>query len=91
MYSAAGRRLLPPIRLGCPAVRMSCPPSSTRLLVLQADGQLRVWDFALREVQVEASVAPLLAQLQQQAQGGQQQQQQHGPPVQGEQGGRRVG
>ncbi|KAG2500684.1 hypothetical protein HYH03_001450 [Edaphochlamys debaryana] len=62
VYSPAGRRLFPPIRVGCPAAFLSAAPGSAQVLALLTDGSLRVWDFAAGEVTLETSVAPLLAQ-----------------------------
>ncbi|EFJ49808.1 hypothetical protein VOLCADRAFT_117135, partial [Volvox carteri f. nagariensis] len=61
VYSLAGRRLFPPIRLGAPASFLSAAAGSGVLVALLADGQLRTWDFAAGESLLEISVAPLLA------------------------------
>ncbi|KXZ40850.1 hypothetical protein GPECTOR_1839g911 [Gonium pectorale] len=61
IYSSAGRRLFPPIRLGHPAAFLAVAPGSATLLALTADGKLRVWDFATSGCLLETSVAPLLA------------------------------
>ncbi|GFR47461.1 hypothetical protein Agub_g9187 [Astrephomene gubernaculifera] len=60
VYSPAGRRLFPPIRLSGPAAFLSVAAGSSLLLALLSDGQLRLWDFAAGEVLLDTSVAPLL-------------------------------
>mmetsp|Transcript_2658 Transcript_2658/g.5883 ORF Transcript_2658/g.5883 Transcript_2658/m.5883 type:complete len:575 (+) Transcript_2658:976-2700(+) len=76
VFSPAGRRVFPAIRLGGPAaflVADSTAPgmgqlvsaggsgaAGWRLLVVTSDGQLRMWDLQLEACVLEASVAPLL-------------------------------
>ncbi|KAG2443703.1 hypothetical protein HXX76_002051 [Chlamydomonas incerta] len=60
VYSAAGRRLFPPIRLGWPASFLTAAPGSSLLLALLTDGSLKLWDFGAGECLLESSVAPLL-------------------------------
>ncbi|KAJ9507589.1 hypothetical protein QJQ45_019230, partial [Haematococcus lacustris] len=59
IHSPAGRRLFPPIQLGCAAAFMACDGGS-RLLVLGTDARLRVWDVRQAAGQLDVSVAPLL-------------------------------
>ncbi|GLC49216.1 hypothetical protein PLESTB_000195200 [Pleodorina starrii] len=61
VYSSAGRRLFPPIRLGLPASFLCVSAGGSTLVALLTDGSLRVWDFAAGESLMETSVAPLLA------------------------------
>ncbi|GIL75426.1 hypothetical protein Vretimale_8060 [Volvox reticuliferus] len=63
VYSSAGRRLFPPIQLGCPVSILatgSSGPSSSMLMALLANGRLRAWDIATGKSILKASVAPLL-------------------------------
>ncbi|GLI61960.1 hypothetical protein VaNZ11_004523 [Volvox africanus] len=63
VYSSAGRRLFPPIQLGCPVSILatgSSGPSSSMLMALLANGCLRAWDIATGKSVLKASVAPLL-------------------------------
>ncbi|KAG2438957.1 hypothetical protein HYH02_010749 [Chlamydomonas schloesseri] len=60
VYSPAGRRLFPPIRLGWPASFLTVAPGSSLLLALLTDGSLKLWDFGAGECLLESSVAPLL-------------------------------
>lgn len=60
MYTAGGRRLLPPVQLGGrPAFLAAGGP--WRLLAVAAGGDLRVWDLAALRSEVQGSAAPLLA------------------------------
>ncbi len=62
MFSPAGRRLFPPIRLSAPAVALSSDESATRLAVLSTDGRLRVWDVQRAASLIDTSAAPVLAE-----------------------------
>jgi TUP1-like enhancer of split len=60
VYTAGGRRLLPPVQLGGrPAFLAAADP--WRLLAVAAGGALWVWDLAALRVEVQGSAAPLLA------------------------------
>jgi hypothetical protein len=61
LYSPAGRRLFPPIRLGCAAAAMATD-RGTKLLVLCTDGRLRIWDVQLGTSLLDVSAAPLLSE-----------------------------
>lgn len=59
VYSAAGRRLLPMLRLGAPVVHMASD-GDWRLLVVAADGELKVLDVQAGRCDLKTSVMPLL-------------------------------
>lgn len=60
VYTAGGRRLLPPVQLGGrPAFLAAAAP--WRLLAVAAGGALWVWDLAALAVEVHGSASPLLA------------------------------
>lgn len=58
VFSPAGRRLLPALRLGGLAAFLAMD-GAWLLLALSIDGSLRLWDMQRCECLVEASVAPL--------------------------------
>jgi hypothetical protein len=60
VYSPAGRRLVPPIRLDS-ATAFLASDAGHRLLAASTTGAVRVWDVQRLECVAEASVAPLLA------------------------------
>lgn len=60
VFSAAGRRLLPPIPLGGPAAFMATD-GHWRLMVMGVDARVRVWDMARQTCVLDASAAPIMA------------------------------
>lgn len=59
MYSPGGRRLFPPIRLGCPTAYVAVD-GGWRLMVVGVDARVRVWDVQRAASVLDVSAAPLL-------------------------------
>jgi protein HIRA/HIR1 len=60
ILSTTGRRLLPPLALGSAFSVMECSPQhSPFLLVILANGQLKVWNIALRKSILSESIEPI--------------------------------
>lgn len=58
LYSPAGRRLLPAVRLGTPAAIVSAD-GGWNLLIVTVGGSLKLWDVQRLVCSVEADVSPL--------------------------------
>ncbi|KAI8463048.1 MAG: WD40-repeat-containing domain protein [Monoraphidium minutum] len=56
-YHPSGRRALPPLELGAPAVAMAA--EGFRLIVLTADGRLVAWDLGTVETLYDVDASPL--------------------------------
>ena len=54
VFSAAGRRLLPPLRLGAPAMAVGTD-QGWRLVVVTTDARVRVWDLSCTQQLLEDS------------------------------------
>lgn len=60
MFTAGGRRLLPPVQLGGRPAFLAAD-AGWRLLAVAAGGAFWVWDLAALRVEVQGSAAPLLS------------------------------
>ncbi len=60
VYTPAGRRMLPALKLSAPPVSLSSD-GAWRLMVVCRDGSLRVWDLHALTVQLEVCLLPLVA------------------------------
>lgn len=62
VFTASGRRLLPPVQLGGPPAFLAAD-AGWRLLAVAVSGGFWVWDLAALRVKVQGTAAPLLALL----------------------------
>lgn len=60
VYTPAGRRMLPALKLSAPPVSLSSD-GGWRLMVVCRDGSLRVWDLQALTVHTEISLLSLVA------------------------------